>query len=334
MDLTKMTEHDLAELQAALSALGKAASKLSEGGLEPEISITQTATVLRTRSIIGGYADASDVVIEIEEPEVEAVAAPPPEAIAPAPVAMPAPTRARPTPEAPRMVTTQAGARMVKGPFSDEERAKVRAMLAEGRSVDEIAAALNRRKQAVSTLLRNPAMKPGKPAAAQIAPEHAGLSGTRAAPAGAAPPPPGLAGPSACLAADTPGAAPHPARGDQARGDQAPTNGTPWRPAAQASAPAELSGEARALWHELAGLRPDPAFDIEADYDLVEGLAQGRKLAEVALDLGVDAAVAKARFATLSEPILDARGRVRLDGQQALLKALKARVSAARAGAH
>lgn len=330
MKLLKMSIADLTELREALDAIARAARQLEDRGLDPEISLTATATVLRVRSVIAPYLDAPEVLIEPAAapaeaaPKLEAPAAVPTQTEAEAPPAatapppefpgdLPAPTRTRPTRETARMVTTQSGRQVKKGPFDDEERARVREMLSAGRSVGEIATALNRRKQAVSTLMRNPAMKPGKPRAAQNAPGNAGLSGKVAA-----------TGDPARAATASPVTSPAPA----------PVNGSAWRPNGQATAPAELSGEARALWHELAGLRPDPAFDIEADYDLVDGLVHGRKLAEIALDLDVDPAAAKARFATLSEPILDARGRVRLDGQQALLKALAARVAAARAGAH
>lgn len=89
--------------------------------------------------------------------------------------------------------------------------------------------------------------------------------------------------------------------------------------------PADLSADARALWHDLAWLKPDPVFDINLDLDLCNGLARGRPLGELALELDVDAAVAKARFAHLTATIRNEKGVITLAGQAALLSVLKRR---------
>ncbi|WP_370342920.1 hypothetical protein [Pararhodobacter marinus] len=89
--------------------------------------------------------------------------------------------------------------------------------------------------------------------------------------------------------------------------------------------PDDLKGLQREVWFHLGSLAPDPLFDTDLDLDLVECLAAGRKLGELALDLDVDAAKLKARFDLLTEVIRDQKNRITTDGQPALLAVLRRR---------
>ncbi|MBN8194706.1 hypothetical protein JI667_21650, partial [Bacillus sp. NTK074B] len=53
--------------------------------------------------------------------------------------------------------------------------------------------------------------------------------------------------------------------------------------------PEDLRGLQREVWFHLESLATDSIFDTELDLDLVRGLAGGRHLGELALDLDVDA---------------------------------------------
>lgn len=124
----------------------------------------------------------------------------------------------------------------------------------------------------------------------------------------------------------------------------------PARPVASGAAPApvvevagtcpdDLYGESRRLWLHLdhlgygraRGMTED--WDAELDHELVERLASGARVGELALDLGIGAEILAARFRALSAPIRDDRDRVTIDGQQRLLAVLKARLLRARRGA-
>lgn len=323
MKLLKLSCQQLADFQSALSAIGQAADRLAAGGMPPEISLTLNSTVLRAPSILAEYAEAPAVELEpvAELPDAtDALPQSPP--LFPA---APPPARPRLVKQERRVATQLDGQKIVKGSFSDDERAKVAALATRGVSVEEIARRLNRRKQAVSSLLANwSKAKPGAPKAAQTASAHTGASGSvPSVKADGAPSP-------------VPEASKPPARAGEMFIPAPDSQTVAIAPPAEAKTPTppeDLKGEARALWMELNWLRPDPFFDAELDLDLVDGLASGRKLGEIALDLDVDALAAKARFAQLSASIRDGKGNIRLDGQQALLKALRARAMQLRSGA-
>lgn len=61
------------------------------------------------------------------------------------------------------------------------------------------------------------------------------------------------------------------------------------------------------------------------DLDLVQGLHEGRRLAEIAADLGVDTDACKKRFALLSAHARNDKGGLTIDGQSLLLAELKVR---------
>ncbi|MCA2012415.1 helix-turn-helix domain-containing protein [Cereibacter sphaeroides] len=90
--------------------------------------------------------------------------------------------------------------------------------------------------------------------------------------------------------------------------------------------PPDFRGLKREVWGAVAALRASPWFDAELDLELTEGLLRGQKLAELALDYGLDAEKLKARFGALTATIRNERGQVELDGQAALLEVLRTRV--------
>lgn len=90
--------------------------------------------------------------------------------------------------------------------------------------------------------------------------------------------------------------------------------------------PADFTVLDRALWRHVVTLPPG-VFGPGDDLDLVEGLARGRKLAEIALDLDIDAAACLSRFKALSATLRNDLNAITHEGQPRLLKVLRARVA-------
>lgn len=92
-----------------------------------------------------------------------------------------------------------------------------------------------------------------------------------------------------------------------------------------------LTGRQRDLVAAVRRVGMPTGWDAELDLDVVEGLAKGRRLDDLALDLGVDGAGTKRRYADLTKLIRNDKGQITIDGQSDLLVALRAIVKETRA---
>ncbi|MFC3059497.1 hypothetical protein [Paenirhodobacter populi] len=206
----------------------------------------------------------------------------------------------------PRTAPKPVSSPVVTGPLSDDEKATVRDMAAKGFTASGIAKTLNRRTQTVALLLsqerRPKAETVGKSAAPAATPAKVAATAGKAAISVAAPP----------------------------REPSAADASTESSAAVLAS---DLHGENLRIWQFLDALGYEVGFDAELDFDLVDGLAAGTKLGQLALDLDVDAGQLKKRFRALSECVLDRYGKVTIDGQQRLWTMLKARAIRSRKAA-
>lgn len=253
------------------------------------------------------------------------------------------------------------------GPFDPAEKARALELHAAGRSNAEIAAALGRSVGAINMVLRRWLRADHKLASgggsvgldAPVPPsgeeDAAGLVATDPEPAdparldraGSAEAAPGGVEHQTSGSGDAPQSAPGaagtrkhpPASGDpssRAGGVAAPAAAqvpppvppqeVAAKPAKGPAPPADFTVLDRALWRHVVTL-PSGAFGPGDDLELAEGLARGRKLAEIALDLDIDAAALQSRFHALTATIRTDRGVVTGDGQPRLLKVLRARVA-------
>ncbi|PWE26663.1 hypothetical protein C4N9_20580 [Pararhodobacter marinus] len=250
---------------------------------------------------------------------------------------------------------------LLRGPWLKEEEDTIRRMHAAGDSWPAIAEALGRPVPAVSYRGRSLGLtKPKAPAPKAI--RTGGRSGSDVAPAlspGKTPADECIGSPQGVSAEAAPGdtqsktsgvaEAPKSAPANAGPRERAPVRDVPSARTGEKAAPAavvtpspsippqgaarnkgtacpdDLRGLQREVWFHLGSLAADPIFGTDLDLDLVEGLASGQKLGELALDLGVDAAKAKARFELLTEVIRDQKNRITTDGQPALLAVLRRR---------
>lgn len=201
----------------------------------------------------------------------------------------------------------------VTGPLTDDERAEIQRLDAEGVSRKEIARRLGRRPQTVALYLHGLANPPKGVAgrteefkAAQPAPvaEQASVADTVGADAVAEAPVPVKAAPVGEIAEGvTQVAAPTPA------------------PVAGGAAP--FTARQRQIAAHVMRLNGRGDFDAATDLALVEQLTSGTKAGQVALDLGLDSAAVVGRFRALTAVIRDDRDRVTIDGQADLLLVLR-----------
>lgn len=208
----------------------------------------------------------------------------------------------------------------VTGPLSDEERAEIQQLDAQGVSRKEIARRLGRRSQTVALYLHGLANPPKGAAgkteefkAAQPAPvaEQASVADTVGADAAVEVPVAVRAAPAGEIAEGVaPVAAPTPA------------------PVAGGAAP--FTARQRQIAAHVARLSGRGGFDAAADLALVEQLTSGTKAGQVALDLGLDSAAVVSRFRALTAVIRDDRDRVTIDGQSDLLLVLRVAAGVAR----
>jgi hypothetical protein len=208
----------------------------------------------------------------------------------------------------------------VTGPLSDQERAEIQRLDAQGVSRKEIAKRLGRRSQTVALYLHGLANPPKGAAgkteeykAAQPAPvaEQASVADTLGADAAVEVPVAVEAAPVGEIA------------GGVAR-RSAPN------PAPVAGGAAPFTARQRQIAAHVARLSGRGGFDAAADLALVEQLTSGTKAGQVALDLGLDSAGVVSRFRALTAVIRDDRDRVTIDGQADLLLVLRAMAGVAR----
>ncbi|WP_068305324.1 helix-turn-helix domain-containing protein [Pararhodobacter sp. CCB-MM2] len=329
MDLNKLTLADLATLRAGIDAIAHAGKQLSEAGLEPVISLGDRETVLRTSALLGELGQGEEVIEPIR--------------IEPAP-----PRSAEPVTEAPR--DRGESATLQSGPFSDAERATILLRHDASESARQIAVQLGRKTGTVTMLLRQLLKKRGQD-------ENNGSGSGNEAPV----PPPGKArapaAPTAkrsapadkCIGSPqgvssvvatakcAPGGkdtqtseaakAPQSAAAEAGPRKPAPAMGHPTAPAgAPVFRPADLHGFERNVWKSIAALKAVAGIDAETDFDLVDGLMSGRALAELALDLDIDAGKLRARFDDLTACIRNERDQIRVGGQPALRRVLQFRM--------
>lgn len=182
MDLTKMTRGELATLQNELRTVSSAADVLAEGGQEPEISLTAWETAIRCAPLAAfaqperapqllerSLPPVADFTIDsigskiplgggtVAEPMLSPAPAETPEILPPSP---PPAVVAAPDgdPSAVRGAETAAVA-APSGPLTDEEKAEIRRRHAAGEDATAIAAALNRKRPAVSMFLMRAAAR-------------------------------------------------------------------------------------------------------------------------------------------------------------------------------
>ncbi|WP_158589824.1 helix-turn-helix domain-containing protein [Gemmobacter lutimaris] len=208
----------------------------------------------------------------------------------------------------------------VTGPLTDDERAEIQRLDAEGVSRKEIARRLGRRTQTVALYLHGLAHPPKGAAgkteeskAAQPAPvaEQASVAVSDGADAVAEAPVAVKAAPVGEIAEGVvPVAAPTPA------------------PVAGGAAP--FTARQRQIAAHVMRLHGRGDFDAATDLALVEQLTSGTKAGQVALDLGLDSAAVVGRFRALTAVIRDDRDRVTIDGQADLLLVLRVAAGVAR----
>lgn len=253
------------------------------------------------------------------------------------------------------------------GPYDSNEKARALELHAAGRSNAEIAAALGRSVGGINMVLRRWLQADQKQASgggsvgldAPVPPsgeeDAAGLAAAVPEPAvpprldraGSAEAAPGGVEHQTSGSGDAPQSAPGaagarkhpPASGDpssRAGGVAAPaaaqvpppgpSQEVAAKPAKGPAPPVDFTVLDRALWRHVVTLPPG-AFGPGDDLDLVEGLARGRKLAEIALDLDIDAAACLSRFKALSATLRNDLNAITHEGQPRLLKVLRARVA-------
>lgn len=351
MNLRELSIEDLQCLREALAVIADVALLLEKEGLPVVVSMTEEDTVLRAPSVFG-VQDAPN--IELVEPcspsEVVAAEMLPmvgPEfmragglAVDPAkdiPAVVVA-TEPEPEPE-PEPTAADGGKKgqgrysvrergkdgLIRGPYSEDEKQKLHDMLSAGATFVAAAKALERSAGAVRQYAFNQGWKSKGRAPVKVKRKQTKTSGVEEVPK-RAPANAGPRKPSGAVAHAAPETA-RPQPDDEHARPSSVEGGSE-------ISPSGLSGQARELFtYVTKTVPPKPPFDCELDLELVEGLASGRKLGELALDLDIDAAALKARYAELSQPIRNNRNDVQIDGQAALLKALRLIVIQSRGGA-
>ncbi|MFC3180473.1 helix-turn-helix domain-containing protein [Cypionkella sinensis] len=343
MDLTKMNRGDLDALIRKLHVISSATDVLALGGLEPSICLTGEASVITVEPILSfgpvaevalfefGIDFAAPEPLQVSEP-VEA-AAQKPGAVGPR---LYRPHRGKPaTLQDPQMKEEPAELDLVSGPVTNAERQQIEALHKQGMSNADIAKRLNRHGSIIGTCiyhLKRQAKAPatGKPAAKLINEEAARKE-------------------VVCLAgqaADTPRA--ESAQIQKPGGDQGglqqlrPAENDPVQSGARdgqlaAIAPDEAApaytGETKRIWEHVKALGFPKGWDAELDLEAVEAFGRGMKLDRLALDLDVDAKLIRDRYAALTSCIRDERGHMSIDGQEKLVRIVRDRLKALRAGA-
>lgn len=342
MDLNNLSREDLRRLQGELRTVATAVDALADGDMEPEISLTGEATIIRTRPVTGISNSADpELLLPVDDQPIEIEPAP-----APAPLPVPPASFAPPAPlsKPPAKPMADLPATLKQGPLDDGERAEILRRHGAGQSNAAIAAALSRRVQTVGLFLGSgqrkavkagqaaETEKPGQPAPSegQVAQGPGEAAIIEVAPAQSAPAAGGadieiLGGDQGGLQRD------RPAEHDPVQAGGAGQSGNAAR-ASSAEAPPGLNELGRQIWHFLTQMSFPRGWDIELDLDLIEAFGRGEKSPEIALDLGVDTKAVVDRHRLLTAMIRDDRGQIQIDGMATFVRVLREFVKLKRQG--
>jgi len=353
MNLMRLSCEQLIEFRAQIDRIIQAATVLQRAGMSPEISLRSSGTVIRAPSIIAEFVEGEEIKIETQPFDIEpnehyrAVVKDGVEQSFQVLKRARIPERTsegfdlcigteKPTAPAKPAFTASADG-LVRGTWTDAQEQLLIDMHATGSTFVEIAAALSRPVPAVEFRARKvlklrrhaplrptgrtAAKKPGGPEAAKTAPGKTGPSGPAPSDAAGGAMSPGPKAAPVPAQAAAPVAAPPPARVTEiAASPDAPRKAPDF-----AELAGDLAGEARILFRYLCDLPAQRGWDCEMDLDVVEMLLAGTRADQVALDLGVDIKALRTRWNDLSATIRNDKGHVRIDGQMALLSAIRHR---------
>lgn len=202
------------------------------------------------------------------------------------------------------------------GPYSDLEISQVGRMLDDGRSKEEIAAALDRDPRAIHVAIAR-AKKDG------AAPDTGTPAITPAG--GSSRPGEGRAG--------GPGVTPTPSRSREQTSPKVAGSEGPGGRGVAAAPPAAIadragkSGSRRTVARHLDALPASDSWPAERDLRLAEMIVAGEGIANAALELQIPSDDCKARWGELTAPIRGEKG-LSLDGQAALMEELRERAAA------
>ncbi len=350
MDLTKVgitfDRPGLARLARHLPTVVMAADVMAEGGLEPEISLTAEATMLRAAPILSLGAEPPEPVLVEHLPDLPVIIEDLPPATPPAAGAGGGRSEGQPRPASPHDHIR------VTGPLTKAERAEILRRHAAGDSSAAIARDLGRRAQSVGLFLaaQNQKGKPqpkggfrpvGEVSAAVVGRPRAARKKDRQgqpAPAetaeGQDPDPVAAMAAATEMPAPVAGGAGSSILGGDGEGlqrdglaEKAPLQaagaGIAAMPPAAEGPGVELNGEERRIWAYLAALPMPRGWDIELDIDMAEVFGRGARAQMVADDLGVDSKQLVERYQQLTAVIRDDRGRMTIDGQTAFVRVLR-----------
>lgn len=341
MDLTKMNREDLTDLRFKLAVIGAAGDALAQGGLEPLICLTGDASVITVEPILS-FGPVAEVVLFEAAPDFPAPeplrVSKPVEAAMQKPVVVEARVdlpQDRATLEEPEIKKQTSELDLVSGPVTDAERQQIEALHNQGMSNSDIAKRLSRHGSIVGTVIHHLKRRAKAPAPATAAAKPINEQAARKEVVS-------LAG----QAADIPRAESAQIQkpgGDQgglqqlanAEHDPVQSGAAVGQLAAAAPDEAALAytGEMKRIWEHIKALGFPKGWDAELDLEAVEAFGRGMKLDRLALELGVDSKLIQDRYAALTACIRDARGHMSIDGQEKLVRVVRDRLKAVRAGA-
>lgn len=332
MNLNWIGCEDLRAFRDCIDIVVSACGPLEKAGFCPEISLSDAETLIRCEPILPEMAPgltlvepdvppasfevepAVDTAAPVAVPEVAAVEVSPPAKAEPAPVAKPALAATAPA---------EKPAALIEGPLSDAEKALIMKMTAAGRSSREVGAALNRKSQTVGLFLSSQALAADKAEEKAQAEAQSRLNAVRN----------GFRSVRECAdpivkdvtrAVTSPPSAPVP---DTLPGPvPAPVSVATPQDVAVRDVIAQkkpLSGLDRVIVAHLDSLPVEQDWDLTWDMGVCQAFAAGTKLAQVALDHGMDAQWIKQRYALVTQPIRNDRGHLTIEGQERMLHLLR-----------
>lgn len=343
MNLSWMSIDDLQLLHTQIGVVLAAAGPLDQADLGPEISLSDGETLIRCDPILPSKGMGPGLVlvdshdgaeIQIEGPmsdKIAEVAAslPPAVVIEGVPKDVPSP--------APKTAS------LVTGPLSQAERDRILELRAEGWTSRQIGFDLNRKSQIIGLFMNGLERRSDDRAKPLFGFRSVGAVASKVV--SEAVRQKSVKTPAAQAVADAATTDSRMPGGDQgglqqhrpAENDPVQTEGcTSLRPSVEAppvNVPANaFTGLDRVIHAHLLKLPGAIEWDLGLDLEMCEGFARGTKLAQLALDLGVDAEWVKARYFKVTKIIRDDHGHITIDGQVRLLHLLRG-ICAAKQGA-